>query len=546
MRVVDNSRNGNCLYNAYAVSLMSHLKSLAQDNPLRNEIFDLFRLSEAERFQLHRILNTPRYFTYSDKKIIESIMSPKLRLAAATSLISEFSCMGDGSSLFASMSFEFRRQISGKLTRNWQGLAPYISVATDPNVVRTYREADIYRVPGITIALEKYINVIMSEFYSLNEANQETVDKLLKEEVVHFLTKNNEEYLQKYFNLLNQNGFWGTDETLFALHRFVSGEKTLSINSKKEVFAQRPISLQVYKNGKIVSSMPSIHSGDIVLDNQSKGHWVSFIPIHKDLEILSREQPSNALIHDVLVENNEIDMLLTAYLTKPIQNFGYMSREKALKAGLVKTALDYKERLLTDFLQAFTRPIGVDEHLCQKLIQLKSVLKTLFNDQITQAEKIRCLELFELQARKEQNGWGRLQKYISAFLIAAVSVSLGILLGAAIGGVLFTTLGPGATLIGAIWGAFKGGNIGIISGTLLGAAIGLNSSLRVTKGKSKSDPMTKEYAQLSKNVFKKTNTIPLNKEEPQLQDTTRRIKLESKKEKHVPHIALGMQGYHMR
>ncbi len=530
MRVADNSGRGNCLYFAYAVSFILYLKSLPRDNLMQREVFSLLRLSFAEKHDLEDILASKRDISFTDRRKIETILGPKLRLAAATTLTAEFNLAPENSSLFTAISYEFRRRVKFRVGKVNPQLAKWIAIATDPTVVRSYKDADIYRVPGIYTALDEFAVTVLPEFLLLKDVNEVKVDEFFKNKVIHFFKKNNGEQLKKYFDLLNRNGFWGTEEALGALHRFLTGEESISMDSRFEIQQQRPMSLQIYKNGRLVSSRRSIRPANIVLENQNNSHWVSLVPSLTDFEIRRIAEPESYLLERIAFENSQIDKLLAAYTSRPIQDLLYKSREKALRAGIVKTVLDYKEKLLCEVVEGYYHPENPEAYTYEQLLRLKSVLKTLLDDRITQTAKIRCLEKFEIETKRDSHGWNKLQKYTSAFLIAAVASVLGILIGAAMGGIMNAPLGPGGTLVGAIWGAFKAGNLGVVGGTVFGFSVGLNSGNRVLREKSQSDYLAREYTERSKYVLKRTNTIPMNEKLPQLRELARRPSQEKREE----------------
>jgi hypothetical protein len=306
MREENNSGKGNCLYYAYAISLMYHFKSLHSDHLSPIEIYKELHLKEEEIAALEAIRAKPGHFSSSDKKSIESILGPKLRQAAADKLIDEFRISTQNSSLFSAISYEFRKQVKAKLVQQkYYYISSQILVATDPTVVKTYKDAEIYRVPGIKNAISAYAELLAKEIISV-EPNGKEIDKFFVTKVHEFFTKNDEEHLKSYHSRLNKNGVWGTEESLCALHRFITGEYTFYVD-KYYVAHKRPMSLQIYKNGKLATLGPTHKCGDLILDNHNNVHWVSQISPKKDLEILHVEFPNNTYITAVLNLNNEIE-----------------------------------------------------------------------------------------------------------------------------------------------------------------------------------------------------------------------------------------------
>lgn len=109
-----------------------------------------------------------------------------------------------------------------------------------------YIGAEIYKVKGMDMAMQEYslarLPYVIEKFnreWSIKEQEfieqkknslnarfnlkRTLLDKILRNETIEFLGEE-DKHLDQYVHHLQQEGVWGTEETLFVLHRAIQGE----------------------------------------------------------------------------------------------------------------------------------------------------------------------------------------------------------------------------------------------------------------------------------------------------------------------------------
>lgn len=509
MRVIDNSGKGSCMYYAYAISLMYHLKSLGSQHEHKTQIFELLELNTAEEELLNKILEKPGFVSPADIRIIELILEPKLRKIAAEKIINDFLKDPLSSSLFSAVAFKFKELVKAKLSREHQEIITQIQVPEDDRSKREFNEAEIYRVPNIYAAISNYTTQLAEEVIrdpevadkvtrlkdvvtgfngadpddkAINQAEAEllqAIDAFFQTKIVAFFEANERQQLKAYSARLQDSRSWGTEEALNALHGMITGNGLHLDQGHWEEHTERPINFKNFKNGSPVVLYAADESPDMILDNWRNSHWVSQIPAKKDLQILLVDNPGDETIKAILARSDEIDLLLKAYLAKPlpasITEDKDKSQEKRLKTSLAIATATLKEKLLAELLDQIQegKPIDFEKNYAyQQLIECKRAVEFITDDNHDQAAKIDFLKTYEEQAKLNPTGWEIFGRFIKGFLLASLSTVLGTLVGAAIGGVLGSAAGPGGSIVGAVWGAFKGGNVAVLAGTGVGGFFG--------------------------------------------------------------------------
>ncbi|STY28523.1 Dot/Icm T4SS effector [Legionella wadsworthii] len=297
---VDNSGHGNCMYYAYSISLMYFLRT--QSNPLLTDnIFNKLKLSGEEKYRLQTLLSqdSNQEFTRSEiKKIIEPILGRAARRLAAEHTKVEFKTSPQDTPLFTAGKYglEFCFQQFFKQSRS--GLSRLID---HDFTNRNFTEAEVYKMSGTDRAMTNYakhrVSDVIKEFYRLwaikekeweKESGDHTedevrfqqeiiLDNILRSETVNFFLTENENYLNLYIDHLRRESVWGTEETLFVLHRAIQGERMIR-NSKGTIdtFYDNEIVLHLHRNGR--SPFMQFGSPVMILNNQNNIHWVSMIP----------------------------------------------------------------------------------------------------------------------------------------------------------------------------------------------------------------------------------------------------------------------------
>lgn len=297
---VDNSGHGNCMYYAYSISLMYFLR--AQSNLLLTDnIFNKLKLKGEEKDRLQTLLSQDRNqeFTRSEiNKIIEPILGRATRKLAAEHTKIEFKTSPQDTPLFTAGKYGLEFCFQQFFRQSRSGLSKLIDHDfTNGN----FTEAEVYKMSGTDRAMTDYakhrVSEVIKEFYRLwaikekewaiegedhtedeIKFQQEIIlDNILRSETVNFFLAEKEKQLNLYIDHLQRESVWGTEETLFVLHRAIQGERMIR-NSKGTIdtFYDNEIVLHLQRNGR----SPFIQFGSpvMILNNQNNIHWVSMIP----------------------------------------------------------------------------------------------------------------------------------------------------------------------------------------------------------------------------------------------------------------------------
>lgn len=317
LHTVDNSSDGNCMYYAYAISLMYHLRKRG-DMEAAERLFtrlDLDSQSKAKLFYLLEHDKNKPYTRTQIREIIEPILGPALRVFAARMTGVNFLENPKDSSLFTAtnygMIYLFKKMLQQNNRLNYAQL--FESNHFDNE---NFTEAEIYKVPGIfpdemNDFLERNFVQIRNLFNKgwdqyarkkrkeLRESNQEPpkegfesfyrrqfLEEIIGDMTVSFFKENNHKNLLTYMNHLNTSYHqWGTEETLMIMHNKLQKEirETVKVNIKGrmvdriQVYYETPMSLQLYRNGVPYFSSEEHGEPDIILNNSGNLHWLSYI-----------------------------------------------------------------------------------------------------------------------------------------------------------------------------------------------------------------------------------------------------------------------------
>ncbi|QLZ68148.1 MULTISPECIES: hypothetical protein [Legionella] len=297
---VDNSGEGNCMYYAYSISLMYFLR--AKNTPhLTEDIFNKLKLKEDAKVNLRTLLSkeaNQEFTSHEIKTIIEPILGRATRDLAAEHTQHEFKMFPKDSPLFSAskygLEYYFKLQFKTK-HGELSGLITHEFTHAD------YTEAEIYRVSGMKTAMEEFAKArflqVKEEFdreWSTKEQKLKSngkrltetaiqshkahlLDNILRKETVAFFSADNDKHLTQYKNHLKNEHTWGSEETLFVLHRAIQGERMVR-NTKGTIdtFYDHEIVLHLHRN----DSSPFIQSGNpvMILNNKDNTHWTSKIP----------------------------------------------------------------------------------------------------------------------------------------------------------------------------------------------------------------------------------------------------------------------------
>ncbi|STY17362.1 hypothetical protein [Legionella quateirensis] len=331
MFTVENSAQGNCMYEAYSISLMYFLRS--KNNPQITEaVFNKFGLTDAEKNKLIPLITENRDQKLSEKsirKIIEPVLATKARALGARQTREDFINRPRTTGLFASAKYglEFYFRISLRAHPESQFLS---SDFTDAD----YTDAEIYKVANIKTRMLQFARDKSEEVHAKFESEwakikattkpkdvefrkEMILDQIMAEKTIEFFTSNNYLNLDAYIDRLATNYVWGTEETLLTINRAVQGEHFVR-NDRDEVdtYYDTVINLQIRVNGAS-PTYEYTEQPDLILNNSVNVHWNSLIPeyifdpVHQ-VQINADEQKARELQDLYNAEKKRIQAEITA------------------------------------------------------------------------------------------------------------------------------------------------------------------------------------------------------------------------------------------
>jgi hypothetical protein len=289
---VDNSAMGNCMYEAYSISLMYYLRS--KNNPRTTEtVLNKFDLTEAEKNILTSLITENRGQEFSReiiRDIIEPVLATKARALGARQTRKDFINSPTTTGLYASaqygLEYYFKLSLHAHSESNFLA-----SDFTD----RDYIDAEIYKVTNIKNTMIQFASQKSGEVHARFESEwakikdttepmdvefykTRIIDNIITEKTIEFFTENNYRNLDAYINRLATNYVWGTEETLLTLNRAVQGEYVVRDElDRVDVYHDTVINLQIRVNGR-KPLYDHTENPDIILNNSRNVHWTSLIP----------------------------------------------------------------------------------------------------------------------------------------------------------------------------------------------------------------------------------------------------------------------------
>ncbi|MBL7479399.1 hypothetical protein [Legionella bononiensis] len=314
MFTVENSAQGNCMYEAYSISLMYFLRS--KNNPQITEtVFNKFGLTEDEKSVLNSLLTENRDQKFSRDTItdiIEPVLATKARALGARQTREDFINRPRTTGLYASAKYGLEYYFRFTLRDHPESQFLY-SDFTDED----YTEAEIFKVANIKTRMLEFARDKSEEVHAQFESEwakikdstesedvafrkEMILDQILAEKTVEFFTENDYRNLDAYIARLATNYVWGTEETLLTINRAVQGEHFVR-NDRDEVdtYYDTVINLQIRVNGA-EPDYKQAEQPDLILNNSSNVHWNSLIPqyifdpVHQ-VQIIADEQKARAL-----------------------------------------------------------------------------------------------------------------------------------------------------------------------------------------------------------------------------------------------------------
>lgn len=296
MKTIDNKGRGNCMYYAYAISLMYHLR--AQDYDTVTKILGRLNLTPVQHKKILAILdhnqNLTNPFDTHDTSTIQEILGPACRGLASRAVRKEFVANPADTALYSASAYQFFEHFSKYLSPTYRR---YIEPRVD--VLGNYGKAEIFKVPGMRASMQEYAKRVSKEvekefacdwgkikknFKPSEYAKEKSklIEAIIAKTTIRFLQNQQCTNLDRYIRHLNTDTTWGSEETLLTLNRALSNEQALYDPASQQwsFTSDTPINLAMAVNGEIMSGVSQTESEKphIILNNRSLTHWVSIIP----------------------------------------------------------------------------------------------------------------------------------------------------------------------------------------------------------------------------------------------------------------------------
>ncbi|MCC5792739.1 MAG: hypothetical protein JJT82_09075 [Legionellaceae bacterium] len=301
--LVDNSGQGNCMYYAYAISLMYYLRAQS-DELISEKIFTRLGLDDTNRKLLQGLLALRREknekFSKGDIKIvIEPVLGTACRKTAGESVRQEFMRNPQGTQMVAVLTGPLSQAFHLSLRKAGSEYALLLEAATLPADITG---AELFKVPGMPQRIADYANrhsqALLADFqkqwsdyqearqndgaWSETEClryQQELMNNLVQQQSIAFFKSDRYIHLNAYISHLQTNYVWGSEDTLLSLHEYLMGPQVLRDEQTQRVMSityDTPMKLAIFSNGCDVTRSGA--SADIIVDNRYNMHWVSRIP----------------------------------------------------------------------------------------------------------------------------------------------------------------------------------------------------------------------------------------------------------------------------
>lgn len=272
LQKIDNGSDGNCMYYAYAISLMYYLRA-RNDRAVTERVFDRLNLNGAEKMQLNAILakNPQGRIAQADQDALEYIVGNAARALGAERTRQEYKTNHREAGFFISAQYGIEHYFKQELAQVVPEKTQQINNNFD-NPALT--DADIYRVQGIREAMQAFVAAHWPEVAV--QLDSEPWDEVMGQWTKKFFDDNDAQYLNAYINRLETDAVWGTEETLYLIHQAIQGQQKVLENGYWTINYDTAITLHTYVNGQ--NPYIPLDQPDMILDNLNLGHWVSQIP----------------------------------------------------------------------------------------------------------------------------------------------------------------------------------------------------------------------------------------------------------------------------
>lgn len=287
-KIVDNFADGNCMYLAYCISLMYHLRKESEEN--RNLVFKNLGLDEEKKGRLKKILlehqSDNLYFTTRELYIIQTILGKACRETMAHRAFLEFQSDPAYTQIYATSISLLKKAFleviradiaeDSSLVGNNQQLERFVNLRIV--LSRDILSADLFKVESLYRAAKKFAQdkKIRESFLHKTQYFQNydfLLDSIAQEQIISFFSDGDYANLKTYLSYISTDKVWGSEENLMILHRAVVGEKMVRHSEDMVSFEHEiDIKLGVFN---FTSFFPE---ADIVIKNIHNVHWVSCVP----------------------------------------------------------------------------------------------------------------------------------------------------------------------------------------------------------------------------------------------------------------------------
>jgi hypothetical protein len=306
---VNNNARGNCMYEAYAISLMSYLRR-ENKTDLALELFAKLELQEEDIKRLLDMIPWERSLAFDANELqsIQSILMQPLRNFAADSVLAEFLNDSRAASVATAFRYGLDHYVLNQMKMDSQYVALSELLANEKNNFDNpiFKDAELYRVEGIKERLaslaKENLGIIMIAFNKQWDMYQDQLksnpdakpdwpepddlsrcslkkalyDYMMAGYVDELLTDDNSAILNLYVTTRIRKSFvWGTEETLHTLHNAL-----INVSKKRNEEGQvEVVSAVSMRLGVCVGKTPAFfgENPELVLNHENGNHWTSLL-----------------------------------------------------------------------------------------------------------------------------------------------------------------------------------------------------------------------------------------------------------------------------
>ncbi len=275
------------MYYAYSISLVYYLRAHGDKN-LAGHLLDLLKVDEINKTNLTTLIQRNQDLTLpipnEDLKTVQMILGPACRKFAADSAKKEFIEQSEKSALYAASAYKFRSYLDTYLRTKSLVFRNNITRPKEDN--GTFSAAEIFKVHGMLKRMEDYVDSIRDSIVTVMNSHEDPFnttiahfDQQIEVYVKEFFTRSECSELTTYYDYINADKQWGTEDILTLLHRSMCEEYAeqdvesgiVTVKHKTE------INLEIYQIGRSLNNINE-EKLDLVINHNGINHWTSIIP----------------------------------------------------------------------------------------------------------------------------------------------------------------------------------------------------------------------------------------------------------------------------